>query len=56
MEKREARTISFRHDGHAYTYMCEIDCTTKNVKYYGDFLVDGERKDVRAFKSLGAKL
>jgi len=52
MERRESWSVSFTHNGKRYEYVSNVDCSCSNVYYKGFFYVDGERKTVRAFKSL----
>ena len=52
LEKRDTLDIKFVSVGTAYQYSAEVRCSCANVYYYGEFLVDGEQKTVRAFRKL----
>lgn len=44
--------VKFRNNGHTYEYRSEVRISRANYYYSGTFIVDGERKTVRAFKKL----
>ena len=55
MEKRDSFSVKFRHEGRDYEYESAVHCSCSNIYYKGHFFVDGERKNVRAFKNLLTK-
>lgn len=52
MEKRETWSVKFKNNGMVYEYESVVNCSCRNVYYSGSFAVNGEKKTVRAFRSL----
>lgn len=52
MERVDSIKLKFKHCGVAYLFESDVRCSGRNVYYTGKFFMDGEKKTVRAFKSL----
>lgn len=55
-ERRKSFTKHAFYDGDDYTFVSTVSCSCKNYYYTGEFFVNGEKKDLRLFKSLLKRL
>lgn len=51
-ERKYSFSVSFINAGNRYEYTSAVTISTMNVYYYGKFLLNGEKKNVRLFKTL----
>ena len=51
-ERKNTWSVSFTHAGQTYQYDSDVTCSARNYYYRGTFTVDGERRNVRAFRRL----
>ena len=52
MEKECTFAVSFTNDGNQYRYESDVSVSCSNVYYNASFYKNGERKNVRLFKTL----
>jgi len=51
-ERKNNWSVAFTHDGQTYQYDSDVTCSARNYYYRGTFTVNGEKRNVRAFRRL----